>query len=109
VLSNKPQEFTQALLDKLGLLPAFEIVIGGLPDLPLKPNPLALQKILAQLAVSPSQAVMIGDGENDILAGKAAGVWTCAATYGFRPAQKLLSLQPDFSADDPEDLMTLFK
>ncbi|MGH7493854.1 MAG: HAD family hydrolase [bacterium] len=109
VLSNKPQEFTYALLERLELLPAFEWVIGGHAGLPLKPDPQALQSILEQSSTPGERAAMIGDGENDILAGKAAGVTTCAVTYGFRPVEKLLALQPDLVAHAPEDLMSLFK
>jgi phosphoglycolate phosphatase len=108
VLSNKPQEFARALLDKLDSLPVFDVVIGGHPSRPLKPDPQALQDILTRLATPPVRAVMIGDGENDILAGKAAGLMTCATSYGFRSAQKLLALRPDFVAHAPEDLMNIF-
>ena len=108
VLSNKPQEFTLALLQQLGLQDFFEIIIGGGPEFPLKPQPQALQAILTRLEIPAARAVMIGDGENDMLAGKAAGVPVCAAIYGFRAAEKLLALQPDFVAHEPRDLMRLF-
>lgn len=108
VLSNKPQEFTVALLRHLGLQASFEMVIGGSPDFPLKPQPEALLAMLTELQTPASRALMIGDGENDILAGKAAGVRTCAVTYGFRPVEKLLALKPDFVAHEPRELMNLF-
>ena len=95
VLTNKPQEFTDALLQKLDLRRHFAIVIGGQPQLKLKPDPEAVFKILNHCAISPARAMMIGDGENDILAGKAAGIKTCAVTYGLRPAEKLIALGPD--------------
>lgn len=107
ILSNKPQDFTLALLQQLELQASFEIIIGGSPAFPLKPHPQGLQTILAKLQTSASRAIIIGDGENDILAGKAAGVMTCAVTYGFRPAEKLLALQPDFVAREPWELMSL--
>jgi len=101
VLTNKPQEFTDALLQRLEICKYFEFVIGGQPNLKLKPDPDGALKILAHLAAPPSRTIIIGDGENDILAGKAAGIITCAATYGFRPAEKLLALAPDFVVDEP--------
>lgn len=107
VLSNKPEEFTRALLRQLGVQSFFQAIVGARPDLPLKPHPQALQGILQKLSVPSGRAVMIGDGENDILAGKAAGVLTCAVTYGFRPQETLLSLRPDFVAHTPQDLMAL--
>ncbi len=109
VLSNKPQEFTLSLLQRLDLHTSFEIIIGGSPDFPLKPDPQALQAILQKLQTPAGRALMIGDGENDILVGQAAGVKTCAVTYGFRPAEKLLALQPDFVAHAPQDLIDFFR
>lgn len=108
VLSNKPQEFTLALLQRLEVHGFFEMIIGGGAGFPLKPDPQALHAILASFQTLSHRALMIGDGENDILAGKAAGVKTCAVTYGFRPAEKLLALQPDYVAHAPEDLTALF-
>ncbi|MDZ7361663.1 MAG: HAD-IA family hydrolase [candidate division KSB1 bacterium] len=96
VLTNKPQEFTEALLQRLEICGYFEIIIGGQTNRKLKPDPEAIFEILGQLHVVPARAIIIGDGENDILAGKAAMIKTGAATYGFRPPEKLLALQPDF-------------
>lgn len=107
VLSNKPHEFTLALLERLHLAQAFDFIQGGQAALPLKPDPTSLQNILAHLQVEAARALMIGDGENDILVGKAAGVRTCAATYGYRPAENLLTLTPDFVMQAPLELLTI--
>lgn len=107
VLTNKPHEFTLALLERLRLTPAFDMIQGAQAHVPLKPDPASLLNILAQLQIPAARALMIGDGENDILAGKAAGAKTCAATYGFRPAEKLLALAPDCVIHAPLDLIAL--
>ncbi len=107
VLTNKPHEFTLSLLEQLHLSHAFVAIQGAQPQLPLKPDPTSLQHLLALMRVPASRALMIGDSENDILAGQAAGTMTCAATYGFRPAKKLLALAPDFVIHAPRDLLTL--
>jgi phosphoglycolate phosphatase len=108
VLTNKPQEFTEALMQRLGLAPYFDKVIGGQPTLKLKPDPEAIVKILAHLDVPAAKAVIVGDSENDILAGKASGIVTCAVTYGFRRKEDLLALLPDFVVDHPDELKNLF-
>jgi phosphoglycolate phosphatase len=104
MLSNKPQEFTEALLQRLEIYGYFEMIIGGQPNLKLKPDPEAVLKILQHFHAVPSRAIIIGDGENDILAGKAAMIKTCAATYGFCPPEKLLTLAPDFVIHRPLEL-----
>jgi phosphoglycolate phosphatase len=47
---------------------------------------------------------MVGDSELDIQSAKAAGVDTCAVTYGFRPAWFLKSFHPDFLVAHPADV-----
>jgi phosphoglycolate phosphatase len=106
VLTNKPQEFAEALLQRLGICKYFVTIIGGQPNLKLKPDPEAILKILNHLAILPARTIIIGDSENDIWAGKASGAVTCAVTYGFRSAEKLLALNPDFVIDEPQALKT---
>lgn len=96
VLTNKPQEFADELLQRLEICKYFEMVIGGQSNLKLKPDPEGVLKILHQLVVQPARAMIIGDSENDILVGKAAEILTGAVTFGFRPIEKLLPLNPDF-------------
>lgn len=107
VLTNKPHDLTLTLLERLGLMQEFVLVQGAQASLPLKPDPTGLQDILKQLQISATRALMIGDSENDILTGKAAGVRTCAATYGFRPQENLLALAPDYVIHTPRDLIAL--
>lgn len=107
ILTNKPQEFSEALLQRLDLRRYFAMVVGGQPDLKLKPDPEAVFKILYHFNLPASLALIIGDGENDILVGKAAKIVTGAVAYGFRPAEKLRALQPDFVIKAPAELMDL--
>lgn len=109
LLSNKPQEFTEPLLARLDLSKFFDVVVGARPDLKLKPDPQPVHFILEQLGIPATGAMIIGDGENDVLAGKAAGITTCAVTYGIRPAEKLLPLQPDFVIHNFSELKALMQ
>jgi phosphoglycolate phosphatase len=56
----------------------------------------------------PLSGWFIGDTEVDILAGKALGLKTCAVTFGLRNAEVMSALQPDFLANTPEELYSLF-
>ncbi|MCI0693818.1 HAD-IA family hydrolase [candidate division KSB1 bacterium] len=107
ILTNKPQEFTEALLQRLDIRRHFAMVIGGQPNLKLKPDPEAVFKILHHFNLPASRVLIIGDGENDILAGQAAKIVTCAVAYGFRPEEKLRALQPDFVLAAPAELMNV--
>lgn len=107
ILTNKPQEFTEALLQRLDIHRQFAMIIGGQAHLKLKPDPEAVLTILYHFGLPASRALIIGDGENDILVGKAAKIVTGAAAYGFRPVEKLRALQPDFVIEAPAELMDL--
>jgi phosphoglycolate phosphatase-like HAD superfamily hydrolase len=50
---------------------------------------------------------MVGDTTADILAGKAAGLKTCAVTYGFGSLAELQHCQPDYVIDTFSDLIRL--
>jgi phosphoglycolate phosphatase len=83
VISNKPYDFTLRILQHLKLETYFDIILGGdsLPE--KKPDPAPLLHILHRWRCSPDRAVMVGDGRQDIAAGKAAGVRTIAVRGGF--------------------------
>jgi phosphoglycolate phosphatase len=85
VVTNKPLDFTEAILEGLGLRGHFAAVLGGecLPE--RKPSGAPLLEALRRCGVAgpPSGGLMVGDSAVDILSGKAAGVPTCGFTGGF--------------------------
>jgi len=81
VVTNKPENLTHLLLDKLGLKP--DVVVCGDTLAYNKPHPAPLLYACAQLSVSPQHCWFVGDDKNDILAGKNAQIKTIAVTYGY--------------------------
>jgi phosphoglycolate phosphatase len=83
VVTNKPQRMTEPLLAKLDLGRRAACVISGdtLPQRKPDPAPLLLASRLA--GVTPAQSLYVGDAERDIAAGRAAGMATIAAAYGY--------------------------
>lgn len=96
LVTTKHQQQAEFTLAGTGLTGYFDYIHGWLEGRKHKPDPEPVLTTLRQLAVSPGSAIMVGDSELDIEAAKAAGVETCAVTYGFRPAWFLKSLHPDF-------------
>ena len=109
VVTNKTLEFSEPLLEQLGIRPYFGLVIGADSGLPLKPAPDAFEKIMRDLGITREQTVVVGDGTTDMKAGKAAGVTTCAVTYGFRTEEELRETQPDHVIHDLQELKDLFR
>ena len=108
VVTNKTLEFSEPLLEQLGIRPYFGMIIGADAGLPLKPAPDAFLSIMRNLAVPKEHTVVVGDGTTDIRAGKAAGITTCAVTYGFRSEEELRRAGPDHIIHDFSELKGLF-
>jgi len=108
VVTNKTLEFSEPLLEQLGIRSYFGMVIGADAGLPLKPAPDAFLSIMNRLAVPKEYTAVVGDGTTDIFAGKAAGITTCAVTYGFRSEQELRKAGPDHVIHAFAELRGLF-
>ncbi len=108
VVTNKAREFSAPILEQLGLISFFRVIIGADEGLPLKPAPDALFRIMRDAGARPEDTVVVGDGLTDMRAGKAARVTTCAATYGFRSEAELRAAGPDYVIHAFSDLKTLF-
>lgn len=108
VVTNKPVVFSEPILEQLGIRGLFRVIIGADSGLPLKPEPDAFKKLMADLAVSPAETVVVGDGITDMRAGKASGVITCAVAYGFRAEEALRRERPDHLIHAFPELSTLF-
>jgi len=98
VLTNKPGELSRALLEGLGLARRFARVYGG-DDLPRKPDPAGLHRIMAETGLGAPSTVMVGDSAVDVLTGRAAGVLTVGVSYGFAPGS-FATHPPDVVLDD---------
>ncbi len=86
--TNKAQAATELVLKKTGLDALLDSVIGyDLTPAP-KPDGAHVKAALASLG-DPARAVMVGDGLNDLLAGKAAGLPVVLVTYGYGTPQAL--------------------
>jgi phosphoglycolate phosphatase len=103
VATNKRREVAIAVLRELGLLPRFAHVWGGGDGKP-KPDPACVHALAERSSCALSDVWIVGDGSQDIGAGKAAGVRTVAVLGGFHDESKLRALAPDFVIRDLREL-----
>jgi phosphoglycolate phosphatase len=89
VISNKNVALCHQVIATLGVTDFFEAVMGADTMNFRKPSPEPIFKLLRDLALSPTNAVMVGDSINDIAAGNAAGVVTVGCTYGYGEISEL--------------------
>jgi len=83
VITNKPEWLTRPLMRKLGLEARAACIICGDTVEPRKPHPAPMLHACLITGVEPGTALYIGDAERDIMAGKAAGMHTLVALYGY--------------------------
>jgi len=107
ICTNKPRRVTVALLDAMDLSRYFALVVAG-DDLPgKKPDPAPLRHITAHLGVDPTALAMVGDGVQDVRAGRAAGAFTVAITGGFTTRAALEAEGPDAIVDRLDAIVPL--
>ena len=99
--------------DAFGLPELAQTEIAGLVDhslfllegRPYKPDPQGLLQVLEALGVEPSRAIYVGDTGDDMDCAHRAGVSSGAALWAALDRDKLLSTNPDFQWDRPEQIM----
>ena len=90
IVTNKRHAATQKIVKVLGWDGLFDGVwsFDSFPDVKYK-KPELLARLLGELGVEPSDAVMVGDTKGDIDAGKANGVHTVGVTWGYGAREEL--------------------
>ena len=83
VVTNKSMRFTRPLTQGMPLFATARAIVGGDSTPRAKPFPDPLYEAARQLGLAPEDCLYVGDDERDVAAGKAAGMPTVAATYGY--------------------------
>jgi phosphoglycolate phosphatase len=91
VLSNKPDDASQAIVRALFPDAGFRIVLGATPERPKKPDPTAGLEIARRLGIPPHEFLFVGDTPMDMQTACAAGMFPIGVLWGFRPAEQLIA------------------
>lgn len=83
IVTNKPQALTQLVLPYFPLLQALPVVVSGDTLAVAKPHPEPLLHAAELLQIPAHRCWYVGDAERDIQAGRAAGMHTVLARYGY--------------------------
>lgn len=106
IVTNKSSRFTDPLVRQMALLNPAAVVISGDTTPHAKPHPEPLFEAARRLRLNPEQCWYVGDDERDIVAGRAAGMLTCAATYGYLGAvADWQAWGADAAIDHPQGLL----
>ncbi|MBF0188395.1 MAG: HAD-IA family hydrolase [Magnetococcales bacterium] len=106
IATGKSLKGLKRSLREFDLEPLFPILQTA-DDNASKPAPEMVQKALSLGGVRPERTLMVGDTDYDILMGRAAGVKTCAVTYGCHEKSRLEAAKPDYLIDDIRQMLKL--
>ena len=87
VVTNKSQRFTLPLTAQIPLFASAQAIVSGDTTPYAKPHPEPLFEAARRMQLSPELCWYVGDDDRDIVAGKAAGMTTVAAHYGYLGSQ----------------------
>lgn len=82
-VTSRSRRTSVRTMELAGLAPYFDVIVSAEDAAALKPDPAPLLFALGRLGESHEHAAMVGDTRHDIEAGKALGMFTVGATYGF--------------------------
>ena len=83
IITNKSERFTHPLADLMGLRQRAVSTVSGDTTPYSKPHPEPILHAARSSNVDPTKSIYVGDDIRDVLAGKAAGMKTVAAAYGY--------------------------
>ncbi len=83
LLTNKPLDQSNRILDAFGLSKHFQWLVGGDGPWPRKPEPDGIMFLMQQAGAAVGETVLIGDSTIDLQTARNAGVRICLARYGF--------------------------
>lgn len=107
-VTNKPQAFSEALLERFDLARWFATVVGGDAVPRRKPDPAPMLEAARRLACSPGGLAVVGDSINDALAARAAGMRVWLVAYGYNEGRPLDLLDCDGIVTSVDDAARRF-
>lgn len=83
IVTNKALRFAEPVVTGLDLMTKAAVLIGGDSTPHSKPHPAPLLAAADRMDVAPERCVYVGDDRRDVQAGRAAGMATLAAAWGY--------------------------
>ena len=97
IITNTPRTCTKQILEKFVLESYFQVVATSDDVSRGKPDPAIVYHACNQLHISPKNAVLVGDTESDVQAGKVAGCYVVG-----------IKIKADYTVNKLSDVLQLF-
>ena len=102
--TSKKREYSEIILEHLGVLDFFTCRLGPDDVTHPKPHPEAVLRALEELRVQPHEMFFVGDTRFDVHAAEAAGVRCLAVATGYATRDELVRLRPEAVFDGLTEL-----
>jgi len=109
IASNKPQLSTDEVYAKYLKPFDFDYVYGNRAGFAHKPDKECGEYILKELNVGRENALVVGDGETDVVFSQNLGCGCVAVTWGYRKKSVLHAAGAKIFADTPEELKIIIE
>jgi phosphoglycolate phosphatase len=106
IVTNKALRFADPMSRALALVPRTAVLVGGDSTPHTKPHPAPLQEASRRLGLAAADCIYVGDDLRDMQAGRAAGMRTAAAAWGYLGHGADVSVwKADFVLSSPKMLL----
>lgn len=115
VNTNKPDPIAATVVNTLlsrqalgTITEPFTGILGQRDDIPQKPDPAGVYRLLGETGLNPSECWYVGDSDVDMKTAHAAGCTAVGVTWGFRDAEALAAAGADlicYSVDDVREAL----
>ncbi len=104
IATSKPIVYTEKIADHLALSALFDGIYGSELDGTRRKKADLLSHLLAQESIDPSDALMVGDREHDLIGAAANGIKSIGVSYGYGSVEELECHKPVTICASPEEL-----
>ena len=108
VCTNKDENLSKTLLEKLNILHLFDYLAGAQTFEKRKPHPMPITKTLEYLDMNINEAVMIGDSITDLKSAQGAGIPVVLVDYGYTDNKDIYN-EADLVISDFSSLKALIR
>jgi phosphoglycolate phosphatase len=85
----------------------FERVYGLNEEIPHKPDPTGVRRIMREMDLRPEEVLYMGDTDTDMKTAVAANLYAIGVTWGFRNRQELITHGANLVIDTPDEWLSL--
>ena len=111
VVTSSRRSLVEPVLERLKVRNYFEVIIGEEETKNPKPNPEVVNKALKTMMASHDNAMIVGDGENDIVAGRRANIKTGLffpnINKKFYDEKSISKIKPDYFFREMQEILEL--